>query len=70
MINLGFSGSGIMDASVTSFLAKIDAALFVVDCRSVARARRTLGGCGSFSDLRTGLSFSLTLERVTIQTRT
>jgi len=38
VINLGFSGSGIMDAGVTSFLAKIDAALFVVDCRSVARA--------------------------------
>jgi hypothetical protein len=32
VINLGFSGSGIMDPGVVSFLATIDASLIVIDC--------------------------------------
>ncbi|HYR58143.1 MAG TPA: SGNH/GDSL hydrolase family protein [Chthoniobacteraceae bacterium] len=32
VVNLGFSGNGKMDAAVGEFLAKIDAAVFVIDC--------------------------------------
>lgn len=32
VINLGFSGSGIMDPGVTTFLATLDTALIVIDC--------------------------------------
>jgi hypothetical protein len=32
VINLGFSGSGVMDPGVVSFLATIDASVIVVDC--------------------------------------
>jgi hypothetical protein len=32
VVNLGFSGNGKMDAAVGEFLAKIDAAIYVIDC--------------------------------------
>ncbi len=32
VVNLGFSGNGKMDAAVGEYLAKIDAAVFVIDC--------------------------------------
>ena len=32
VVNLGFSGNGRMDAAVGDFLAKIDAAVYVIDC--------------------------------------
>jgi hypothetical protein len=32
VVNLGFSGNGRMDAAVGEFLAKIDAAAYVIDC--------------------------------------
>lgn len=32
VVNLGFSGNGRMDAAVGEYLAKIDAAVFVIDC--------------------------------------
>ena len=32
VVNLGFSGNGTMDAAVGEFLAKMDAAVYVIDC--------------------------------------
>ncbi len=38
IVNLGFSGSGVMDAQVASVVAELDAAVFVLDCMANMRA--------------------------------
>ena len=46
VMNLGFSGNGKMDAAVGEFLAKVDAAAFVIDCLPNMNAAEVRAKCG------------------------
>jgi GDSL-like Lipase/Acylhydrolase family/N-terminus of Esterase_SGNH_hydro-type len=45
VINLGFSGNGRMDAAVGEFLAKLEAAVFVIDCLPNMNAAEVRAKC-------------------------
>jgi hypothetical protein len=45
VVNLGFSGNGKMDAAVGEFLAKIDAAVYVIDCQPNMNPAEVLQKC-------------------------
>lgn len=46
VLNLGFSGNGRMDAAVGEFLAKLDAAAFVIDCLPNMQPADVRAKCG------------------------